>query len=33
MDAKTRPDQLREASNPLFNQRKLKLGEPRRNDG
>ena len=26
MDAKTRPDQLREASNPLFNDRKLKLG-------
>ena len=26
MDANTRPDQLREASNPLFNDRKLKLG-------
>jgi FMNH2-dependent dimethyl sulfone monooxygenase len=26
MDAKTRPDQLREATNPLFNHRKLKLG-------
>jgi FMNH2-dependent dimethyl sulfone monooxygenase len=26
MDAKTRPDQLRQAQNPLFNQRKLKLG-------
>jgi FMNH2-dependent dimethyl sulfone monooxygenase len=26
MDAKTRPDQLREATNPLFNARKLKLG-------
>ena len=26
MDSKTRPDQLREASNPLFNDRKLKLG-------
>ena len=26
MDAKTRPDQLREATNPLFNDRKLKLG-------
>jgi alkanesulfonate monooxygenase SsuD/methylene tetrahydromethanopterin reductase-like flavin-dependent oxidoreductase (luciferase family) len=26
MDAKTRPDQLREARNPLFNDRKLKLG-------
>ena len=26
MDAKTRPDQLREATNPLFNTRKLKLG-------
>jgi alkanesulfonate monooxygenase SsuD/methylene tetrahydromethanopterin reductase-like flavin-dependent oxidoreductase (luciferase family) len=26
MDDKTRPDQLREAKNPLFNDRKLKLG-------
>ena len=26
MDAKARPDQLREATNPLFNTRKLKLG-------
>ncbi len=26
MDTKTRPDQLREARNPLFNDRKLKLG-------
>ena len=26
MDTKTRPDQLREAHNPLFNDRKLKLG-------
>ena len=26
MDAKARPDQLREATNPLFNDRKLKLG-------
>lgn len=26
MDAKTRPDQLREASNPLFSKSKLKLG-------
>jgi FMNH2-dependent dimethyl sulfone monooxygenase len=26
MDDKTRPDQLREAKNPLFNNRKLKLG-------
>ena len=26
MDAKARPDQLREASNPLFSKRKLKLG-------
>jgi hypothetical protein len=26
MDARTRSDQLREASNPLFNDRKLKLG-------
>jgi dimethylsulfone monooxygenase len=26
MNAKTRPDELREASNPLFNNRKLKLG-------
>lgn len=26
MDAKTRPDQLREARNPLFSDRKLKLG-------
>jgi alkanesulfonate monooxygenase SsuD/methylene tetrahydromethanopterin reductase-like flavin-dependent oxidoreductase (luciferase family) len=26
MDAKTRPDQLREARNPLFSNRKLKLG-------
>ena len=26
MEAKTRPDQLRAATNPLFNHRKLKLG-------
>ena len=26
MDARSRADQLREASNPLFNDRKLKLG-------
>ena len=26
MDAKARPDQLRETTNPLFNTRKLKLG-------
>jgi hypothetical protein len=26
MDAKARPDRLREATNPLFNTRKLKLG-------